>query len=113
MKLKILLAVLVVAALAWIAAVTVIRSQDNMDVYSVSEAEDEEITTLTWYINYSWFDSEWGENIVSKKIYRSDRGKIEFIVPKGTESEKLDSMINTDTLPDLITIGWWESKTRT
>ena len=61
MKFKLLLAALIIAALAGIAAVTVIRSQDNMDVYSVSEAEDEEITTLTWYINYSWFDSEWGE----------------------------------------------------
>lgn len=110
MKFKLLLATLIIAALAGIAAVTVIRSQDNMDVYSVSEAEDEEITTLTWYINYSWFDSEWGENIVSKKITEATGVKIEFIVPKGTESEKLDSMINTDTLPDLITIGWWETQ---
>lgn len=107
MRSKIILAVLIIAVVAGIAAVTVIRSKDNLLDYTKSGEEDE-VTTLTWYINYSWFDSEWGENIVSQKITEATGVKIEFIVPKGTESEKLDSMINTDTLPDLVTIGWWE-----
>ena len=103
MKAKILLVLLIIAALAGMIGISVIRTQDR-----VREDSEEEIVTLKWYINYSWFDSEWGENIVSKKITEATGVNIEFIVPKGTESEKLDSMINTDTLPDLVTIGWWE-----
>lgn len=68
----------------------------------------EDKVTLKWYINYSWFDTEWGKNIVSKKISEKIGVNVEFVVPKGDESEKLNSMINSDTLPDLITLGWWE-----
>jgi len=68
---------------------------------------DEEIT-LDWYVNYSWFATPWGENLVSKTITEETGVNINFITPIGNETEKLNALIASDTLPDIITIGWWE-----
>lgn len=65
---------------------------------------------LTWYINFSWFTTPWGENLVSKTITEETGCNIEFVVPAGNEAEKLNSLIASDSLPDLLTIGWWESQ---
>lgn len=65
---------------------------------------------LTWYINFSWFTTPWGENLVSKTITEETGCNIEFIIPAGNEAEKLNSLIASDTLPDLITLGWYEGQ---
>lgn len=65
---------------------------------------------LTWYINFSWFTTPWGENLVSKTITEETGCNIEFIVPAGNEAEKLNSLIASDSLPDLLTLGWWEGQ---
>lgn len=106
MKGKILLAALIAAVCVGLCAVSLVRTSDETGESSGSDTQ--EVTTLTWYINYSWFNTEWGQNIVSRKITEETGVNIEYIVPKGTESEKLDSMINSGTLPDLVTLGWWE-----
>lgn len=67
--------------------------------------------TLTWYMNFSWFTTPWGENLVSKTITEETGVDIEFIVPAGNEAEKLNSLIASDTLPDLVTLGWYEQQT--
>lgn len=64
--------------------------------------------TLDWYINYSWFSSGWGENLVSKAITDETGVNINFITPIGSEAEKLNTLMASDSLPDLITLGWWE-----
>lgn len=63
---------------------------------------------LTWYMNFSWFTTPWGENLVSKTITEETGVDIEFIIPAGNEAEKLNSLIASDTLPDLVTLGWYE-----
>jgi len=63
---------------------------------------------LTWYINFSWFTTPWGENLISKTITEETGCNVEFIVPAGSEAEKLNSLIASDTLPDLVTLGWYE-----
>lgn len=68
---------------------------------------DEEIT-LDWYINYSWYVTPWGENLVSKTITEETGVNINFVTPIGNETEKLNALIASDTLPDLITLGYWE-----
>lgn len=65
--------------------------------------------TLDWYINYSWFVTTWGENLVSQKITEETGVSVNFITPKGSEEEKLNSLISTNTIPDIITLGWWEN----
>ncbi len=66
--------------------------------------------TLRWYINFSWYARQWGDSVVSKYITDQTGVDVEFIVPAGNEGEKLNSMIAGDTLPDLITIGWYEGQ---
>lgn len=64
--------------------------------------------TFDWYINYSWFSPEWGGNVVSDKITEETGVNIHFITPSGNEGEKLDALIAADSLPDFVTLGWWE-----
>jgi len=70
----------------------------------------DEPITFEWYINYSWYTTPWGQNAVSKAITDETGVSVKFIVPTGSESQKLDAMIASDTLPDLITLGWWETQ---
>ena len=64
--------------------------------------------TFNWYINYSWFNTKWGDNAVSKAITDRTGVNINFVTPQGNEEEKLNSLIASGNLPDLITLGWWE-----
>jgi putative aldouronate transport system substrate-binding protein len=66
--------------------------------------------TFDWYINFSWFARQWGDSVTSKYITEKTGVNVRFIVPAGNEAEKLNSMIAGDTLPDLITLGWWEGQ---
>ncbi len=70
-------------------------------------SSDEEVT-FDWYINYSWFNTKWGENAVSQAITEKTGVNINFITPQGNEEEKLNALIASKSLPDLITLGWWE-----
>ncbi len=78
-------------------------TQDGVE----AEPEEEEVT-LDWYINYSWFSTPWGENMVSKQITEETGVSINFVTPNGNETEKLSALMASDSLPDLITLGWWE-----
>ncbi len=64
--------------------------------------------TFDWYINYSWYSTPWGGNLVSDTITEETGVSINFITPMGNEAEKLQSLIASDSLPDIITLGWWE-----
>jgi len=65
---------------------------------------------LDWYVNYSWFVTGWGDNLVSQKITEETGVSINFITPIGNEEEKLSALIASDSLPDIITLGWWENQ---
>ena len=65
---------------------------------------------LDWYINFSWFARHWGDSKVSKYITQKTGVDVNFIVPAGSEAEKLNAMIAGEALPDLITLGWWEGQ---
>lgn len=66
------------------------------------------VQTLDWYINFSWFSTEWGDNEVSRAITEKTGIDIRFIYTKGNASEKLNALIASETLPDLVTLGYWE-----
>lgn len=72
------------------------------------QANADDKVTLTWYIHFSWFTTPWGENLISKTITEETGVNVEFVVPAGNEAEKLNSLIASDSLPDLVTLGWWE-----
>lgn len=68
--------------------------------------DEKEPYVLDWYINYSWFTSKWGGNVVSETITERTGTSVNFIAPKGKEMEKLNTLIASDQLPDLITLSW-------
>ena len=68
----------------------------------------EDSITLDWYINYSWYNTSWGSSVVSRAITENTGVNINFITPQGNEEEKLNALIESGSLPDLITLGWWE-----
>ena len=70
--------------------------------------KDTSPVTLNWYVNFSWYNYNWGESLISKYIEQKTGVKINFIVPAGNENEKLNTMIASGTLPDIVTLGWWE-----
>lgn len=73
-------------------------------------SSEQEPITLDWYVNFSWYDTIWGENMVSRAITERTGVDINYIVPMGSEAEKFNSLIASDALPDLITLGWWETQ---
>ncbi|MCA1012036.1 extracellular solute-binding protein [Halobacillus halophilus] len=64
--------------------------------------------TFDWYVNFSWFETDWGNNVVSDYITDKTGVRVNFITPTGNENEKMNTMIASGSLPDFITIGWWE-----
>jgi putative aldouronate transport system substrate-binding protein len=64
--------------------------------------------TLDWYVNYSWYVTRWGGNLVSDTITQETGVSVNFITPLGSEEEKLESLIVSGTMPDVITLGYWE-----
>lgn len=66
--------------------------------------------TFKWYINYSWFKRSWGTSSVSKYITKKTGVSIDFLVPGGDEYEELNSMIHSDSMPDIITVDCRENQ---
>lgn len=86
------------------------QAQETEDIVPGWQLHAQDQVTLDWYINYSWFTTSWGENAVSKKITEETGVSVRFMTPMGNESEKFNSLIAFDSLPDLITLGWWETQ---
>lgn len=77
----------------------------------VSERDTEQETVqLEWYINFSWYNTAWGGNSVSRAITERTGVDIHFTSPEGNEAVTLDAMIASGNLPDLVTLGWWETQ---
>lgn len=66
--------------------------------------DDTDPITLDWYVNYSWYTGMWDTGEFSQYMEKKTGVKVNFIVPSGSESEKLNTMIAGDTLPDIITL---------
>ncbi len=74
-----------------------------------AQGEEVEIIELDWYVAESWF-SDTKENLV-KQIVEEELGiRLNFITPIGDPSEKTNTLIASNTLPDLVTMGWWNGQ---
>ncbi len=85
------------------------QSSENMEEKIPWKANAKNKVKLQWYVNFSWFGTKWGEDIVSKKITELTGVDVEYIMPFGDEAERLNSFIASDNLPDILTLGWWDS----
>lgn len=106
MRKKEAIEVVSVALFLLIALLLVWNTDVRTFVYQETGGEEQERPTVKWYINFSWMTSE--ESTVTKYLEDKFDIDIEFVIPKGNESDKLQTLIDTQTLPDLVTLGWWE-----
>lgn len=74
----------------------------------VQETQEEPVT-LTWYVNYSWFDKTWGLDAVSAYITEETGINVEYIVPSGDESQHIQSFLSKGITADIITLDSWDS----
>lgn len=65
--------------------------------------------TLDWYINETWFSNPKG-NLAHELIKEQTGIDINFIVPVGNNAQKLNTMIASNSLPDMVTLGWYEQQ---
>jgi len=65
--------------------------------------------TIDWYISEGWYNKTWdAENcLVDKEITEKTGITVNISTPAGDADEKLNAMIASDTLPDVLTMGWW------
>lgn len=107
MRKKETIEVIVVLVFILIALLLVWNANVKKVLYQNPSENEQQSQTVKWYINYSWMSSE-DESTVTEYIKKKFDIDIEFIIPKGNESNKLQTLIDTETLPDLVTMGWWE-----
>ncbi len=97
------------------------KDANNTAVASASEAvsttaaeepgwkKDTSPIKMDWYINETWFLNPEG-NLAHELIKQQTGVDINFIVPVGNNAQKLNTMIASDSLPDLVTLGWYEQQ---
>lgn len=61
----------------------------------------EEVTELTWYVNADWWNTDFGKDIVTKKIKEDLNINIKFITGDDT---KLNTFFAGGEMPDLLTV---------
>ncbi|WP_339308190.1 extracellular solute-binding protein [Paenibacillus sp. FSL R5-0519] len=81
----------------------------NLNVQEPSWKLDTTPVNLKWFVGAEWYGHTWGESLTSKYVTEKTGVHIEFEVPTVEPSEMLSRMLTTGSLPDLITIGSWES----
>lgn len=65
-------------------------------------------TKLRWYIHLSWVNEQWGDDWTTQ--YIKENTGFDFDVTGGGDGTKLNTMIASGDLPDMITLGWYESQ---
>lgn len=70
--------------------------------------QDNKQVTFDWYINFGWFQGEWGRDGATQQMTEDTGVSINYRMPVGDGGQKINTMLASDTLPDLMTIGWWE-----
>ena len=107
-KKKVTMGMILLAGTLLCACAATKETEETVQIQEGKDTADEPEITLDWYVNYSWFATPWGENLVSRTITEETGVNINFVTPMGNETEKLNSLIASDSLPDLITLGFWE-----
>lgn len=71
------------------------------------QLDKETPATLQWYVNAEWWNTEWGNDFITRRIEEDMNIRIEFL--KG-DSTKLNTMFAGDDLPDILTAFQGEDK---
>ncbi|HEX3076408.1 MAG TPA: sugar ABC transporter substrate-binding protein [Lachnospiraceae bacterium] len=65
------------------------------------KGDPQEMTELTWYVNADWWNTDWGKDIITKKLEEDLNVKIKFIVGDDTT---LNTLFAGGDMPDLISV---------
>jgi len=72
---------------------------------------DKTPVTLEWFVNFDWYNRKWDVNtLVDKTITDKTGVTVNLQSPGAGGSDKLNVMIASDQLPDLITTDQWMSQ---
>ncbi|WNS45961.1 extracellular solute-binding protein [Paenibacillus sp. MMS20-IR301] len=64
---------------------------------------------LTWFVGANWYAHSWGESLASKYVTEKTGVNIKLEVPSGEANEQITLMMTSGKLPDLISMGSWET----
>lgn len=64
---------------------------------------------MEWFVGASWYGYTWGESLTTKNITEKTGVNIEIVTPTGDVSEELNLMMISGTMPDIISLGSWET----
>ena len=64
---------------------------------------------MEWFVGASWYGYTWGDSLSTKHITEKTGMNINIVTPTGDVSEELNLMMISGTLPDLISLGSWET----
>lgn len=71
--------------------------------------EEEQPVTLTWYINFSWFDKSWGNDAVSQYITEKTGIDVEYVIPTGDPASHIQNFLANGITADIITLDSWDN----
>lgn len=74
--------------------------------------QDTSPVAIDWYVHASWYTGEWGKSLVSKYITEKTGVDVNLVIPSGNENEMLNTLIASNNLPDIISIGFWEQNAK-
>ncbi|MEK5493922.1 extracellular solute-binding protein [Paenibacillus sp. FSL R7-0297] len=64
---------------------------------------------LTWFVGANWYAHTWGESLASKYVTEKTGVNVKLEVPSGEANEQITLMMTSGKLPDLISMGSWET----
>ncbi|MEK3946079.1 extracellular solute-binding protein [Paenibacillus sp. FSL H3-0310] len=64
---------------------------------------------LTWFVGANWYAHTWGDSLTSKYVTEKTGVNIKLEVPSGEANEHITLMMTSGKLPDLISMGSWET----
>lgn len=64
---------------------------------------------LTWFVGANWYAHTWGESLTSKYVTEKTGVNVKLEVPSGEANEHITLMMTSGQLPDLISMGSWET----
>jgi len=84
-------------------------SESKLDPDKAGWQLDTSPVELTWFVGASWYAHSWGESLTSKYVTEKTGVNVKLEVPSGEANEHITLMMTSGKLPDLITMGSWET----
>lgn len=87
-------------------------AQPTMNADEAAWKLDTSPVDLSWFVGASWYGRTWGDSLTSKYITEKTGVNVKIEVPSGDANEQLTLMMTSGQLPDLISMGSWETSVK-